>query len=177
MPSLWGCVDSFRVQPEKAWITIDFVGCGYKHLCERLIRDIKNESGKEGKSRMRKAIRLLCYGKELAFMAFFKAVGAVLRACSPKYRNIWLVGERGNDARDNGYWFYHYLRTEHPEISSYYVISEDSVDRKKITALGGAVAQRSLKHYLLYYCADVLAGTHIQPCAPDLMVHYHLASK
>ena len=53
MPSLWGCVDSFRVQPEKAWITIDFVGCGYKHLCERLIRDIKNESGKEGKSRMR----------------------------------------------------------------------------------------------------------------------------
>lgn len=177
MPSLWGCVDSFRVQPEKAWITIDFVGCGYKHLCERLIRDIKNESGKEGKSRMRKAIRLLCYGKELAFMAFFKAVGAVLRACSSKYRNIWLVGERGNDARDNGYWFYHYLRTEHPEISSYYVISEDSVDRRKITALGGAVAQRSLKHYLLYYCADVLAGTHIQPCAPDLMVHYHLASK
>lgn len=72
MPSLWGCVDSFRVQPEKAWITIDFVGCGYKHLCERLIRDIKNESGKEGKSRMRKAIRLLCYGKELAFMAFLR---------------------------------------------------------------------------------------------------------
>lgn len=124
-----------------------------------------------------KGIRLLCYGKELIFMAFFKTVGSILRKCSSKYKNVWLVGERGNDARDNGYWFYHYLKTEHPEIHSYYVISDDSVDRKKIEALGGAVAQRSFHHYLLYYCADVLAGTHIQPCAPDLMVHYHLASK
>lgn len=124
-----------------------------------------------------KGIRLLCYGKELIYMAVFKAVGSILRTCSPKYRKIWLVGERGNDARDNGYWFYHYLRTEHPEINSYYVISDDSVDREKIEALGGAVSQRSLRHYLLYYCADVLAGTHIQPCAPDLMVHYHLAGK
>ena len=87
------------------------------------------------------------------------------------------MGERGTDARDNGYWFYRYLRTQHPELRTYYVITADSPDAAKIAALGGAVQRGSFRHYLLYYCADYLVGTHVQPCAPDLMVHYHLAAK
>ena len=54
---------------------------------------------------MRKVVRALCYLKELCLMAFFKLFGAVCRCCSAKYRELWLVCERGNDARDNGYWF------------------------------------------------------------------------
>ena len=70
-------------------------------------------------------------------MAFFKLFGAVCRCCSAKYRELWLVCERGNDARDNGYWFYRYLKEEHPEINARYVIETDSADRAKIEALGG----------------------------------------
>lgn len=121
--------------------------------------------------------RALCYLKELLLLLLCKPLGMVLRACVPAYRGVWLVGERGNDARDNGYWFFRYLRTEHPEINARYVITADSADADKITALGGAVQKGSFQHYLLYYCADHLIGTHVQPCAPDLMVHYHLAVK
>ena len=124
-----------------------------------------------------KLLRALCYLKELLAMLLCKLLGAVCRALSPAYRSIWLVGERGTDARDNGYWFYRYLRTQHPELRAYYVITADSPDAEKIAALGGAVQRCSFRHYLLYYCADYLAGTHVQPCAPDLMVHYHLAAK
>ena len=124
-----------------------------------------------------KLLRALCYLKELLAMLLCKLLGAVCRAFSPAYRGIWLVGERGTDARDNGYWFYRYLRTQHPELRTYYVITADSPDAAKIAALGGAVRRGSFRHYLLYYCADYLVGTHVQPCAPDLMVHYHLAAK
>lgn len=124
-----------------------------------------------------KLLRALCYLKELLVMLLCKLLGAVCRVFSPAYRGIWLVGERGTDARDNGYWFYRYLRTQHPELRAYYVITADSPDAAKITALGGAVQRCSFRHYLLYYCADYLVGTHVQPCAPDLIVHYHLAAK
>ena len=110
-------------------------------------------------------------------MAFFKLFGAVCRCCSAKYRELWLVCERGNDARDNGYWFYRYLKEEHPEINARYVIETDSADRAKIEALGGMVPRGSFSHYLAYYCADFLVGTHVQPCAPDLILFYHLAGK
>lgn len=126
---------------------------------------------------LHKIQRIFCYLKELLLLLLCKLLGLFLRAFCPAYQNVWLVGERGNDARDNGYWFYHYLRTEHPEIHARYVITADSPDAAKIAALGGAVQKGSFQHYLLYYCADYLVGTHVQPCAPDLMVHYHLAVK
>ena len=123
-----------------------------------------------------KLLRAFCYLKELLAMGLCRPLGAILRTCSPAYRGVWLVGERGIDARDNGYWFYRWLRTEHPERNAHYVITADSPDAARITALGGAVQKGSLQHYLLYYCADCLIGTHVQPCAPDLVVHYHLAA-
>ena len=124
-----------------------------------------------------KLLRALCYLKELLLMLLCKFLGLFCRAFSPRWQRLWLVCERGNDARDNGYWFYHFLRTEHPEINARYIITPDSPDKDRIDALGGALNKGSLGHYLAYYCADYLAGTHVQPCAPDLMVHYHLASK
>lgn len=125
----------------------------------------------------RKLRRAFCYLKELLMLLLCKLLGLFCRAFLPKYQHLWLVCERGNDARDNGYWFYHYLKTEHPEINARYVITEDSEDKPRIDALGGALRKGSFEHYLAYYCVDVLAGSHVQPCAPDLMVHYHLATK
>lgn len=122
-----------------------------------------------------KCLRLLSYFKELCLMLFFYPLGQLCAHTSRKYRDLWLVSERGDDARDNGYWLYRYLREEHPEVNSRYVITENSVDAPKITALGGAVRYRSFQHYLAYYAAKNLISTHVQPCAPDKMMYYHLA--
>ena len=124
-----------------------------------------------------KGMRALCYLRELLLMLLLKPVAAVLRRVSPRYRHVWLVSERGDDARDNGYWFYRYLREEQKQVNARYIITADSPDSEKIARLGGAVRYRSFQHYLLYYCADKLISTHVQPCAPDLMIHYHLANK
>lgn len=39
----------------------------------------------------------------------------VLKVTNPRYRHVWLVSERGREARDNGYHYFAYLRREHPK--------------------------------------------------------------
>lgn len=74
---------------------------------------------------------------------------------SKKYRNLWIIAERGDDARDNGYFFYKYMRENHPEVNLWYAIKSDSADCKKIEALGNRVETDSFKHFLIY-CASTV---------------------
>lgn len=90
-----------------------------------------------------------------------------------KYRgnSIYLVAERGTDARDNGYHFFKYLRERHPEREAYYVITSGSADYCKVAALGKTVEYRSFQHYCLFAAAKYKISTHIMGYSPD-MLHY-----
>ncbi len=123
---------------------------------------------------LNKLKRLPVYLKNVFLLAALWPVAAVLRKTSRSYRHLWLVMERGFDARDNAYWFFRYLREQHPGINACYVIDRSSPDCGKVQQLGRIVAWRSLRHYLMYLAADMLISTHVQPCAPDLMAYYHL---
>ena len=81
----------------------------------------------------------MSYLKELLLMIVLRPAAFVMRKISPGYRDLWLIGERGNDARDNGYWFFRYLNETHPEINSCFVISPGSADYKKVASLGKTV--------------------------------------
>ena len=118
--------------------------------------------------------RLPVYLKNIFLLAVLWPIAAVLRRTNKAYRNLWLVMERGFDARDNAYWFFRYLRERQPRINACYVIDKASPDRDKVARLGKVVGWRSLQHYLMYLSADMLISTHVQPVAPDLMAYYHL---
>lgn len=75
-------------------------------------------------------------------------------------KHIWIVCERGTDARDNGYHFFRHLRENHPEQKVYYVIDRKSADYPCVAALGDVVQLDSLKHWLLFLGADVRISTH-----------------
>ena len=123
---------------------------------------------------LNKLKRLPVYLINVFLLAVLWPAAAVLRRTHPAYRNLWLVMERGFDARDNGYWFFRYLREQQPHINARFVISRTSPDYDKVARLGPTCEWRSLKHYLMYLAADMLISTHVQPCAPDLMAYYHL---
>ena len=123
---------------------------------------------------LNKLRRLPVYLINVFLLAVLWPAAAVLRRTHPAYRNLWLVMERGFDARDNGYWFFRYLREQQPHINARFVISRTSPDYDKVARLGPTCEWRSLKHYLMYLAADMLISTHVQPCAPDLMAYYHL---
>ena len=123
---------------------------------------------------MNKLKRLPVYMKNIFLLLALWPVAAVLRRTSRAYRHLWLVMERGFDARDNAYWFFRYLRQRQPQINACYIIDKASPDRVKVAQLGQVVPWRSLRHYLMYLAADMLISTHVQPVAPDLMAFYHL---
>lgn len=84
-----------------------------------------------------------------------------------KRKQIWLVSERGVDARDNGYWFFRYLKERHPEIESYYIISKNSPDIEKLLSWKKDVLDyKSLKHYIMLWRATHLISSHVQGYFP-----------
>ena len=82
-------------------------------------------------------------------------------------KDVWIVGEKGTEARDNGYHFYKYIREEHPEINAYFVISKDSSDLIKVQKYKNVIAQNSFKHYLYYLSSKVSASSQPFGAIPD----------
>lgn len=69
------------------------------------------------------------------------------------HKNIWLICERENEARDNGYWFFKYMCESHPEIEAVYAIKLDSPDYRKVASIGKTIEFGSLKHWIYYFAA------------------------
>ena len=68
-------------------------------------------------------------------------------------KNIWLIREKRDEARDNGYHFYKYLRENHPEINAYFVITADSPDRYKIEKYDNIIEADSWEHCIYFLAA------------------------
>lgn len=69
-------------------------------------------------------------------------------------RKIWLVGEREDQAEDNGYFFFKHCRENYPKEKVYYIISKDSPHLYKVKKLGNVIYHSSLKHKLYMLVAD-----------------------
>ena len=69
-------------------------------------------------------------------------------------KNVWLVEEDDNEARDNGYWLYRYIRLYHPEQKCYFVLNKKSPDFKKVDYLGKTIQPNSFSHWFWYLVAS-----------------------
>lgn len=88
-------------------------------------------------------------------------------------KDTWLLSERGTDARDNGYVFYRYLKTHHPEINVKYVISRNSVDKIKIDS-EDIINHGSIKHYIYFITSKFLISSHVMGYAPETRLFVRL---
>ncbi|MBU7563521.1 CDP-glycerol glycerophosphotransferase family protein [Pediococcus ethanolidurans] len=84
----------------------------------------------------------------------------VLRKKIVKKKNVWLIGEKSNKAQDNGFFFFKYLRENHPEIDAYYVIDNESLDRANFESMDHVITFNSAEHFRVAYSAQVICGTH-----------------
>lgn len=92
--------------------------------------------------------------------------------------NLWLVCERGTEARDNGLWMYRFIKQNHPEVNVKFIITPTSEDRKRIEQVNRAchseseiVAANSFCHYLLMWKARYMLSTHLLGCLPYFEDH------
>lgn len=78
-------------------------------------------------------------------------------------KNIMLVSEKGDDARDNGYHFFLYVKQHHPELEAYYVITDHSPDRPRLSEYESSlVSYLSFRHCVVFWKAHYLVGTHLR---------------
>ena len=83
-----------------------------------------------------------------------------------KYKQYFLISERGIDARDNGFVFFQYLIKNKDNIHPVYCISKKSSDFKKVVSTGEYVQFNSIKHILIFINAKALISTHVHFGAP-----------
>ena len=75
-------------------------------------------------------------------------------------RELWLIGELPDRARDNGLALFRYVTRHHPEIDARYVITADSPDRAAVEELGPLVLHGTPEHARAVLRADRIAATH-----------------
>lgn len=92
-------------------------------------------------------------------------------------KGIYLIAERGTDARDNGYHFFRYMQEKHKDEQSYYVICLNSADYKKVKEYENIVNYRSLRHYLLLIASDYKISTHIMGYSTDMNFYLKFGHK
>lgn len=87
--------------------------------------------------------------------------------------NIWLIGERPSEAKDNGFHLFKHIRTMHADQEIYYIIKFSSAQREKIEHLGNVIDYNSLKHYLFFLRAKKLVLVFERSTFPESMVIWY----
>lgn len=85
----------------------------------------------------------------LPFAIGFKIINII------KKRKLWLICESGDTARDNGYYFYKYIKEKHPKDFCFYVIDKKCSDYEKLRNDKTIIQFKSLKHWLYYMSATL----------------------
>lgn len=82
-------------------------------------------------------------------------------------KHLWLITERSEDARDNGFFLFKWIRDNHPDIKVFYAINKTSKDYNKISSLNNVVQWGSWTHYYYYLSSSLLCSTDFGLCAPN----------
>ena len=77
-----------------------------------------------------------------------------------KHYEIWILNDRYNSARDNGEYFFRYLKRKNPNgIKAYFVISKNCPDFKRLKPLGNIVDINSNKYLKLFLDSDKIISS------------------
>lgn len=75
------------------------------------------------------------------------------------HKDIWIITEYPENARDNGYWLFKYVRENHAEKRAFYPIKKKASDYDKVKPLGNVIEFGGWKHYFLYWASHKFIGT------------------
>lgn len=88
------------------------------------------------------------------FIFLFMLIPSFVFRLLNRRKKLWLIAEEG-EARDNGYYFFKYVRETHPDDFCFYAIKPKSADYNKVAKLGNVIKYGGLKHWLYYMSADL----------------------
>ena len=92
-------------------------------------------------------------------------------------KNRWIICERKSEAQDNGYIFYKYLKSNHPEIKPFYIIDKNCADAKKFGRDDKLINYGSLSHLMAAIGSRVCISTQLFGYAPWIVFATYLRRK
>lgn len=95
-----------------------------------------------------------------SYHAYLEYTKPSMRLWKKKHKPIWIVGEKYYKAQDNGFHFFKYMRTHHPEEEVYYVIDPNSSEYKNVEPYGNVIPFQSPMHFEMMLKADFICSTH-----------------
>ena len=88
-------------------------------------------------------------------------------------KQIWLLSEHGDDARDNGYVLFKYICENHPEIAAIYVCDRrNKKDWDRVACCGRVIQKNSWLHKYYFKRADRIVTSHIGDSEPWPIAQY-----
>ena len=108
----------------------------------------------------------------LSIFIFFSAIPEAI-LLKKRRKDLWLICEREDEARDNGYWLFKYIRENYPEEDVVYAIKKKSKDYKKVKNLGEIIEYGGYKHWVYYLAANKNISSH-KSGKPNAAICYFL---
>ena len=110
--------------------------------------------------------RLIKLCKDLIDMSIYIFISLIYKD-KKKYKDSWIICERGTEAKDNGYKFFKYLRENHEDKKVYYIIDNQYLnDYKRVAKYGNIIQYGSFEHKMAFILSDKLLSTHIGTICP-----------
>lgn len=119
-------------------------------------------------------IRKINYFTKILMYLIIKIISILYKKIFLDNQEIWIISERGNEAKDNAYFFYNYLKKQNTKEKIFYIIDKNSPDIEKLIDSNSTIDYRSFKHWLYFCMADIKISTHIMGCAPDIRLFQFL---
>lgn len=112
--------------------------------------------------------------KTMVFMVLSWLVSKLMKS----EKSLWLFCERGDEARDNAFWMFRYVKENHPEVNAKYIITNDSENRGKLKKWEkDLIETNSFQHYVLMWQAAYCLSTHNCGCFPRYIKKIPLLSR
>lgn len=87
-------------------------------------------------------------------------------------KKLWLISEMGIDAKDNGRDFFEFLRFQHPEIETAFVLKNDSMEFSYLNKIGHIIEPNSFEHFMAIFRSQYLISTHDHYVLPMKWVNW-----
>lgn len=103
----------------------------------------------------------------IEIIVLLKFFAACFLTLGRKQKDLWIISERGHEARDNGFAFFEYIKKSHKHINVKYIIDAESKDYSKFDKYPNSVIKYgTFEHYIVLCKSSVLVSTHIMGYTP-----------
>jgi CDP-glycerol glycerophosphotransferase (TagB/SpsB family) len=126
----------------------------YEHFFQRNPHNIEESLSWKITKPLRKIASAYKMSKDFLYKVLILFFSLMVRI-SHLNKPIWLVGEREDQAEDNGYFFFKYCRENHPKQKVFYIINKESPHLYKVEKLGNVIYHSSFKHKVYMLAAKL----------------------